>query len=219
MELIFTRHGESVNNQPDTSLHTTDPDLTPRGLLQARLLGERIAGIRIDALLASPCLRTLRTANEISIRKGDMPVHILHEAVEVGTEYAVRPYAEALKVCPNALPYGETSGAGDYGDAYGLDFREPYYNLGRAYRVISRVRQMFPQDATVLLVAHGAFNQRLIAAALRTAFPPDYIFSQENTGVSVVSDRPDKDGRVITRLAMMNDTSHLYWGRARGLDC
>jgi broad specificity phosphatase PhoE len=78
---------------------------------------------------------------------------------------------------------------------------------------------MFPQDATVLLVGHGAFNQRLIAAALRTAFPPDFIFSQENTGVSVVSDRPGEDGKVITRLVTMNDTSHLYYGRIRGMDC
>ena len=219
MELIIARHGESVNNQPDAALYTTDPDLTPRGLLQAQLLGERMAGIKIDAMLTSPLLRALRTANEVSVRKGNMPIHILHEMVEVGTEYAVLPHAEALKVCPNALPYRQAPGAGDYGDAYGLDFREPWYNLGRAYRVISRVRQMFPQDAAVLLVGHGAFNQRLIAAALRTAFPPDFIFSQENTGVSVVSDRPGEDGRVITRLVMMNDTSHLYYGRIRGLDC
>ena len=219
MEIIIVRHGESVNNQPDPSLHTLDPDLTPRGLLQAQLVGERFEGVQFDALLSSPCRRALRTANEISVRKGDMPIHILHEMVEVGTEYAVLKHADALKICPNALPYGETSGVGDYGDNYGLDFREAYYNIGRAYRVISRVRQMFSQDSTVVLVAHGAFNQRLIAAALRTAFPPDFIFSQENTGVSVISDRPDREGRMITRLVMMNDTSHLYYGMIRGLDC
>jgi hypothetical protein len=78
---------------------------------------------------------------------------------------------------------------------------------------------MFPGEEAVLLVGHGQFNQRLIAATLRTAFPPDFVFSQENTGVSVFSDRPGDGGAAVTRLVMMNDTSHLYHSRMRGLDC
>ena len=190
MEIVIIRHGESVNNQEDTSLHTADPDLSPRGFLQARLLGERMAKTKIDALFASPLCRALRTANEISVRKDGMPVQILHELVEIGTE---------------------PGDAGNYGDGYTLDVNDPYYSLSRAYRVISRIRQSFPDDARVVLVAHGAFNQRLIAAALRTPLPSDdWVFSQDNTGVSVVSWRPNREGRIITRLIKMNDTSHLY---------
>ena len=210
MTLILTRHGESVNNQPDKSLHTIDPDLTERGLAQAALLGGRMAGVHIDAIITSPLLRALRTANEISMRKNNMPVHILHELVEIGTDYPALMYEQALGVCPAVLPYEPAPGAGDYGDNFDLSFRDPYYNLGRAYRVISRVLQSFPEKSTVLLVGHGAFNQRLIAAALRFSLPPDYIFSQDNTGVSVVNFRPDSEGKIITRLVTMNDTSHLY---------
>ena len=39
MNIIIVRHGESVNNLPDRTFFVTDPDLTPRGLEQARLLG------------------------------------------------------------------------------------------------------------------------------------------------------------------------------------
>ncbi|MCL2299522.1 MAG: histidine phosphatase family protein [Firmicutes bacterium] len=210
MNIVVVRHGESVNNLPDPSQHTIDPDLTERGLAQARLLGGRCAGMHIDALLSSPLARALRTVNEISLRKDNMPVRVLHELVEIGTDYTTLTHAEALEICPAVLPYEAAPGAGDYGDAWGLEIRDPYYALSRAYRVISRVRQTFPPDATVLLLGHGAFNQRLIAAALRFPFPPDFIFSQENTGVSVVSYRPGENGREVTRLVMMNDTSHLY---------
>jgi len=210
MTIVIARHGESVNNLPDTALHITDPGLTARGFAQARLLGERCAAMEIDALIASPLLRALQTVNEISLRKNNMPVRILHELVEVGTDYVTLTHEQALEICPAALVYEAAPGAGDYGDGYALEIRDPYYALARAYRVISRVRQVFPADSTVLLVGHGAFNQRLIAAALRAAFPPDFIFSQENTGVSVVNYRPGDDGREVTRLVTMNDTSHLY---------
>jgi probable phosphoglycerate mutase len=209
MNIIIVRHGESVNNVPDAQ-HALDPDLTAQGLAQARLLGERCAGMKIDALIASPLLRALRTINEVSVRKNSMPVHILHELVEIGTNYTTLTHGEALKVCPAALPYEAAPGPGDYGDAYGMELGDPYYVLSRAYRVISRMRQMFPADATVLLAGHGAFNSRLIAAALRFSFPPNFIFSQENTGVSVVNYRIGNDGKEVTRLIMMNDTSHLY---------
>ena len=210
MTIIIARHGESVNNQPDASLYTLDPDLTELGLAQARLLGARFAGVHLDALIASPLLRALRTANEISIRKDNMPVRVLHELVEIGTDYTTLTHGEAAKACPAVLPYETAPGAGKYGDAYDLEIRDDYYSLARAYRVISLVRQSYPEDATVLLVGHGAFNQRLIAAALRASFPPDFIFSQDNTGVSVVNYRPGEDGRTVTRLVKMNDTSHLY---------
>jgi len=210
MTIIIVRHGESVNNLPDPAGYMLDPKLTGLGLAQARLLGGRCAGIKLDALIASPLLRSLQTANEISVRKNNMPVRVLHELVEIGTDYPVLAHAEALKICPAALPYEAAPGPGDYGDNFGLEIRDPYYSLARAYRVISCVRQSYPEDATVLLVGHGAFNQRLIAAALRAAFPPDFIFSQENTGVSAVNYRPGDDGKEVTRLVMMNDTSHLY---------
>ncbi len=209
MTIIFIRHGESVNNQPDRSLHTLDPELTARGLLQAELLGERFKEIHLDALICSPIKRAMRTANEIARHK-DMPVAVYHDMVEIGTEYLPIPHSEALKICPYLMPYDVPARIGEYGDNYDLDIEDPYYSLSRAYRVISRVRQSFPEEATVALVGHGAFNQRLIAAALRISFPPDYIFSQSNTGVSVVNYRPNEEGRTITRLVVMNDTSHLY---------
>ena len=207
MTIILTRHGESANNVPG-SIWVPDPDLTPLGLSQARLLGERCEALAIDAIVSSPLLRALRTANEISLRKQNMPVHILHELVEIGTDYTVRGYEQAQEACPAVLPY-EAVPAGDYGDSYSLGIKDPYYMLGRGYRVISRIRQSFPRDATVVLVAHVGVNQRLLAAALRMPLPPDFKFAQDNTCVNVIEYTLDASGREKTKLVTMNDTSHL----------
>ncbi|MCL2300434.1 MAG: histidine phosphatase family protein [Firmicutes bacterium] len=208
MNLIIVRHAESLNNVPG-SVWVADPDVSPRGLQQARLLGERCEGLAIDALVCSPLLRALRTANEISIRKNNMPVHILHELVEVGTDYAVRGHARAQEICPAVLPYDDVP-AGDYGDGYDLAIKDPYYLQSRAYRVISRVRQTFAADATVVLVGHVGINQRLLAAALRMSLPSDFKFAQDNTCVNVVNYSTGEDGREVTRFVMMNDTAHLH---------
>jgi len=209
MELIVIRHGESLNNVPG-STWMPDPDLSPRGIEQARALGERMAGVRIDALLASPLKRALRTANEISIRKGNMPVRILHELVEIGTDYRTICHAEARAFCPAALPY-EDLPAGNYGDGYYLHIKDPWYMMSRGYRVISRIRQTFPEDAAVAIVAHVGFNQRLLAAALGIPCPPGLKFEQGNTCVNVIRYSLGEDGREQTRLVLLNDTSHLRW--------
>jgi len=206
MNIILVRHGESVNNVPG-AVWRPDPDLTPRGLEQARLLGKRCEGMAIDAILCSPTLRTLRTANEISIRKNNMPVQVLHELVEVGTDYSIRSHARALEACPAVLPY-ENVPVGDYGDAYGLAVKDPLYLQSRACRVISRVRQTFAQDASVVLVAHVGFNQYLLAAALWMS-RPGFKFLQDNTCMNIINYNLGEDGRETTRLVMMNDTSHL----------
>jgi len=207
MELYIIRHGESTNNVQGAQW-VPDPELTALGVAQAQRLGERMANVKMDYLLSSPLKRALRTAHEISLRQGDLPVHVLHELVEVGTDYLTVTHAQAHAYCPNAQPYDE-AGAGDYGDNYGLHLNDPYYILSRAYRVISRLRQSFPEDSTVVLVAHVGINQRLIAAALRMSMPPGIGFAQGNTCVNHISYRSDKHGMPLTRLELMNDMSHL----------
>jgi len=208
MNIILVRHGESVNNLPG-SVWMPDPDLTPRGLEQARLLGGRCEGMAVDAILASPTLRTLRTANEISIRKNNMPVQVLHELVEVGTDYPIRGHARALEACPAVLPYGDVP-AGRCGDAYDLAIKDPHYLQSRACRVISRVRQAFAREATIVLVGHVGINQYLLAAALWMP-RPGFKFSQDNTCVNIINYSWGEDGGERAQLVMMNDTAHLRY--------
>jgi len=206
MNIILVRHGESVNNLPG-AVWAPDPDLTPQGLAQARLLGERCRALSIDAILCSPTLRTLRTANEISVRKNNMPVQILHELAEVGTDYPIRGHARALEACPAALPYEDVP-AGNYGDAYELAIKDPHYLQSRACRVISRARQVYARDASVVLVGHVGINQYLLAAALWMP-RPGFKFAQGNACVNIIEYSDGEDGREATRLVTVNDTEHL----------
>ncbi len=82
MDILFVRHG-----QPQWAvdgLSQTDPNLTERGLLQARLAANRIATDKKAAteLIVSPARRALQTAAPIAEATGLTPV-VIESLVEV----------------------------------------------------------------------------------------------------------------------------------------
>ena len=73
MKLYVARHGETTWNRERKICGRTDVPLTERGLLQARELAERVSGLHIDAILASPLQRAQDTAACVGERLG-LPV-------------------------------------------------------------------------------------------------------------------------------------------------
>ena len=65
MRLVLVRHAHADPGDPDELRR-----LSPVGREQARVLGERLAGERPDAVLASPLLRARETAVEIARAAG-----------------------------------------------------------------------------------------------------------------------------------------------------
>src|SRR4051794_18853841 len=65
MNLLLVRHGETPWNREGRYQGRTDTQLTPEGEAQARGLGRRLAGIPIAIAIASPLIRTRRTAEAI----------------------------------------------------------------------------------------------------------------------------------------------------------
>jgi probable phosphoglycerate mutase len=63
--VYLIRHAQSQGNTGE-DLTTGDPDLTEIGWEQARRLGERMKGQRLDAVYASPLRRTQETALAIA---------------------------------------------------------------------------------------------------------------------------------------------------------
>ncbi|ARI77917.1 histidine phosphatase family protein [Halobacillus mangrovi] len=63
MELVFIRHGQGEHtlNLPE-SLHTSDPDLTEEGTIQAKSLKKQFPLSKADVIIISPTRRTLQTA-------------------------------------------------------------------------------------------------------------------------------------------------------------
>ena len=63
MELYIARHGETeANAERRFQGNGLDTPLTPKGIGQAKALGETIAGIEFDAIYASPLGRAMDTA-------------------------------------------------------------------------------------------------------------------------------------------------------------
>lgn len=80
MTLYIARHGESEGNTgKDIS---PDPILTPLGIKQAQLLGQRMKNIRLDCILSSPLVRALQTATETAKYQNTEP-EIMQNLFEV----------------------------------------------------------------------------------------------------------------------------------------
>ena len=65
LNLLLTRHGNAAS--PDVMLGgRLDVPLTEKGRREAEALAARLAGVRIDRIIASPMLRALETAQPIA---------------------------------------------------------------------------------------------------------------------------------------------------------
>lgn len=66
MIVYLIRHGETRQNRDGVGLGRYDAVLTETGNAQARALGERLSGRRLDHVLASPLKRALETAEAVA---------------------------------------------------------------------------------------------------------------------------------------------------------
>lgn len=68
MRFFVIRHGETAWNVAGRFQGQQDTELNEKGLAQAELLGERLAGHRFEAVLTSPLARAKVTAERASAR-------------------------------------------------------------------------------------------------------------------------------------------------------
>ena len=198
MYLYIIRHGETYGNLNGDGFSETD--LTPEGKEQARLLGERFKDVKIDKIYTSPLIRAVKTTNALTEHHISTPIHIDSMLLEKGTDpdYCGIGEDEIKKLCPRAeilplAPLGEE------------DDRDAYL---RARKVIEKIKSENPFDSTVMIVAHGTFNNFLVLAALNFPLKENFNFSHINTGVTLVQYL--RENYVIrTKLKYLNDASHL----------
>jgi probable phosphoglycerate mutase len=77
-EIVLVRHGETIAADPTEPFPLVDghgdPELAPQGIEQARLVGERLAGSKIDALYVTTLRRTHETAAPLAALTGLAPI-------------------------------------------------------------------------------------------------------------------------------------------------
>ena len=194
--LYLVRHAQSQGNTGE-DLTTGDPDLTDVGWEQARRLGDRLKGQRIDRIYASPLRRTQQTASSSAQASGlsVLPKEDLREVVLGQADYDIRllPKTEQESVATLIMSEGTW-------DAFpGSEGSEPARK--RVRDVIHEIVDDHPGERLVL-VSHAGFIQTFVSVIL--GLNRDFIFYPFNASITSVR---AKDGRFV--LWRLNDIAHL----------
>ena len=224
MLLYIIRHGD-----PD---YSTD-SLTPKGILQAEAVGQRMKEIGLDRIFSSPMGRARQTA-EPACRLLGLPCEIEHWTHEVGKEKNTiindKPVSLVDLPGPRFLENGSWHlNVSDTFDCpafehtrmpevykfihdNGRDFLERlgYREENGVYRILR------PNEDKVALFCHGFFSRTWLSILLNI---PLHItmgcFSTTHTGVTILRFENYSDGFTAPRLLSYHDMSHLH---VAGLD-
>ena len=232
LTLILTRHG--LTSAGDVLLGgQLDVSLAPGGRAQAEALRGRLAGVRIDRMIASPMLRAIETAQIVAAGR---PIEIDERLREVDYgRWEGLSHAEAAAHDPElrarweADPATVHSPGGECGNdvaARALSFlvdlvatelhdpddapahhRSP--DSGGSRPLPSEAQAEVQGERRVLVVAHGTYNRILMCVALGIPVR-EYRsrFVQDWASLTVLRYEPG-DGPEDSELVLSNDVAHL----------
>jgi broad specificity phosphatase PhoE len=194
MELVFVRHAIPVRRELESGI--ADPELSPAGREQARLLGEYLASESIDAIYASPLRRARETAEAIASHHGvDIVIdHGLSEYDRSSNEYVP---VEELKAADDPRWHDIRNGVWNSSDESEDEFVERV--VRSAERIVSE-----HSGQRVLAVCHGGVINAYLAQVLgvpnrRGFFYPNY------TSIHRVAAARSGERSIVT----VNETPHL----------
>ncbi len=191
MRLILTRHGETIENREGIIQGQLGGKLSELGTGQAKKLALRLSNEKIDVIYSSDLKRASDTAKEIIKYHPKVSVHYIKELRERDLGIF-----QGKKV--SEIEWSE--------DAEGM---EPHHSVSqRAKKILDKAYRLH-HGKTVLFVAHGAFNTRLIEIIEgRTYSKEEFnkkLSEQTNTSVSIFEIREDKNHKV----RLLNCVKHL----------
>ncbi len=197
--VYLCRHGESEYNAKKIIQGHIDTDLTPKGIVQARLAGEELKRFPIEKIYTSDLRRAYRTAYVIGDILGIEPViderlREMHFGQWEGLAYEFiyknhpEDFQNWLKnpvACP--LPYQE-------------DIKE-FEN-----RIISFLEDLKKDNSdNILIVAHGGSIQGIICLACDLGLEHIWGLRHSNTGISQIR----LYRNTPSELVFLNYTQHL----------
>lgn len=200
-DVLLVRHGESAPARPDQPFPLLDgqgdPPLSPRGLVQARRVAERLAGAGLDAVYVTTLRRTRETAAPLLDALGMQPrveadlreVHLgawegglFRQRVAERDPVALRLYAEERwDVIPGAEP----------ADAL----------AGRVRRALERIAAAHAGRRVAVFTHGGVIGQALALAARSRPFA---FAGADNGSLSQLVVGPER-----WTVRRFNDTAHL----------
>jgi broad specificity phosphatase PhoE len=199
MNYYLVRHGQTPANRKGIIQGHLNVPLSDRGLLQAKLVGEALAKVKIDAVYSSDLDRAKDTAMEIAkhhncklvfdrrlreVHCGSMQGKTMAQCRELFPEFF-----EARKSNPYLVP---RPGGGECD-------RDLYERVMRAFFDIQRECP----GSDVSIVTHGGPIRCLLSYVLKGEFDPG-LSTVANTSVSAISNRGGK-----WEVVKSNEVAHL----------
>ena len=203
MKVLLARHGETPWNAEGRYQGQMDIALSENGERQARLLGERLAGVDITRAVASPLARARRTAElalgqarAAALRLDEGLKEIAHGdwegllAADIRERDPVRLRAWREKPETVQMP-----GAGGESIVEVLD---------RAWPAFQRACAGLGADDMLLVVAHDAVNRVILCRILGLPLSRLWPFRQAPTTINLL-EGPSAEALDVVRL---NDCGH-----------
>jgi ribonuclease H / adenosylcobalamin/alpha-ribazole phosphatase len=199
---LLLRHGQtpmSVQKRYAGRSPKTDAPLTDTGIRQAVAAAKRLASAGIDAIVASPLQRTVRTAGEVAAVTG---VPVLTDEGFRETDFGAwdgLTFAEVRERWPSELTtwLADPSVAPPGGESFDQV----------SERVTAALHRILAERAhqTVLIVSHVTPIKTLVAAALLA--PPAALYRMHLDVAALCEIDWYADGPAVLRS--FNDTAHL----------
>lgn len=202
MRILLARHGETPWNAEGRYQGQRDIALSEVGEGQARLLGQRLAGVPIHRAVSSPLSRARRTAelalgedraSQLQLDKG------LQEIAHGDWEGLLA--AEIRERDPNRLRAWREAPETVQMPGGGESLVEV---LDRAWPAFARACEGLGADDTLLVVAHDAVNRVILARVLGLPLSRLWSFRQAPTTINLL-EGPSANALEVVRL---NDCNH-----------
>jgi ribonuclease H / adenosylcobalamin/alpha-ribazole phosphatase len=196
---LLLRHGQTPMSVQKRYSGRTDAPLTDAGVRQAAAAAKRLASAGIDAIVASPLQRAVRTAEEVAAATS---IPVLTDEGFRETDFGAwegLTFAEVRERWPAEMArwLADSSVAPPGGESFAQVGERVAAALHRV--LASRARQ------TVLVVSHVTPIKTLVAAALLA--PPAALYRMHLDVAALCEVDWYADGPAVLRS--FNDTSHL----------
>ncbi len=202
--ISFVRHAQSRGNVGIPYEHEyqkDDPPLSPKGLLQARMLSDSGFLDDIDRIYSSTLVRAVETAYPTA-EKLSKEIILLSDLMENDTEIAGTEISRLEKSFPLAIPCTEPTPTGGPLLLGSEGVRERQL---RAKRCIDYFLSCAADGEHIMVVTHGSYFGYLLREALGISLPETFCWQVDNCSVTRVIYR--KDG--IPKLSFANYTGYL----------
>jgi ribonuclease H / adenosylcobalamin/alpha-ribazole phosphatase len=196
---LLLRHGQTPMSVQKRYAGRTDAPLTDIGVRQAAAAAKRLASAGLDAIVASPLRRTLRTAEEVAAVTG---IPVLTDEGFRETDFGAwegLTFAEVRERWPSEMAawLADPSVAPPGGES----FAQVNERVTAALRRVLASRE----GQTVLIVSHVTPIKTLVATALLA--PPPALYRMHLDVAALCEIDWYADGPAVLRS--FNDTSHL----------